>query len=106
MSIPIVNEKSTFYLSITFKDKDGKAVAPTSATYRVDDVDSGTSVLSSTSISPAATVELKFAPTETSIIDSTNVYEKRKVTVTANYGTNDSVTKVFFYNVRNLEVVT
>ena len=39
-----VNERSTAYLTVTFKDKDRAAQQPTAASYRIDDVATGTEI--------------------------------------------------------------
>ena len=54
-----VNEKSTAYLTVTFRDKAGAAQAPASAKYRIDDVTTGQLVRGDTDISsPGSTASM------------------------------------------------
>ena len=102
----IVNEKSTAYLTVTFKDKDGNEQAPTSATYRIDDVDSGTEIKTDTALSVAASVEITLTPDDNAILDSGQSYEKRRVTIKASYGASDGVNEEYLYRVKNLAKVS
>lgn len=101
-----VNEKSTSYLSVTFKDKAGAAAAPASATYRIDCITTGTAIKGDTALTPAGTVEIAITPNENRIVTPGNARERRRVTVTATYGATDSVSDEFDYDVVNLSHVT
>lgn len=101
-----VNEKSTSYLSVTFKDKAGAAAAPASATYRIDCLTTGTAIKADTALAPAGSVEITITPTENRIVTSGNARERRRVTVTANYGASDSVSEQYDYDVVDLSHVT
>lgn len=101
-----VNERSTAYLTVTPKDKTGTAQAPTTLTYRVDDVLTGTEILDDTVISgPGSTVELTLKPEYNRILSATNTAERRRVTVTAVYGVDDQVCSEYVYEIVNLAAV-
>lgn len=101
-----VNERSTAYLQMTFKDKVGAAQTPTSISYRIDDKDTGAEIKPETSVSPASMVEIVLAPEDNRILNNVGRNEWRRVTVKAPYGASDQVTGEFVYRVINLGGVT
>jgi len=102
-----VNERSTAYLSVTFRDKAGAAQAPSSAAYRIDDAGSGQVVRGDTAIpTPGSTVEITLTPADNALLAEANPYERRRVTVTAEYGGGEAVTAEYVYRVVNLAGVS
>lgn len=102
-----VTEKSTAYLTVSFYDKSGALAIPNSATYRIDDVQSGSQVRTDTAISPiASSVEIKLTTTDNAILNSAGRNEQRRVTVVAIYGVDDQVTDEHVYEVASLIKVT
>lgn len=101
----VVNEGSTAYLDVLFKDKDGVVAAPSGVTYRIDCMTTGQQVLADTVISPAGTVEITLTPGNNAIITATNRSEIKRVTVSASYGASDAINKPFDYLVQNLSGV-
>lgn len=101
-----VKEKSTAYLTVTFKDKAGSPAAPASATYRIDCLTTGTAIRPETALTSAGSVEITITPEENRIVGTTNVRERRRVTVQASYGAADGVTDQFDYDVLNLAFVS
>lgn len=101
-----VNEQSTAYLTVTFKDKAGAAVSPASASYRIDDVQSGTAVRADTALTPAAQVEITLSPTDNTLVDPTKRQEIRRLTVTGVYGASDKVSAKYDYQLANLTFIT
>lgn len=98
-----VNERSTAYLTVTFRDKAGAAQAPASATYRIDDVGSGQPVRGDTAITaPGSTVEIVLTDEDNAIRNAAASYERRRVTVTAEYGAGEAVRAEYAYRVINL----
>lgn len=98
-----VNEKSTAYLSITFRDKAGAAQAPAAAKYRIDDVVTGQPVRAETEIaSPGSTVELTLTVDDNTLKNPIAATEQRRVTVTGEYGAGDAVRAEYIYEVVNL----
>jgi len=79
---------------------------PATLTYQVHDVDSGTEILAEAALSPALSVEITLKPTDNLILDDANQYERRRVTVKATFGVDDSKNDVYFYRVRNLKMVS
>ena len=101
-----VNEKSTAWLKLTFRDKAGAAQAPASATYRIHDVGSGVLVREATLLDLSSEVEIELTDGDNTLRNAAAPYEKRRVTVEAQYGAGDSVTGEFVYLVLNLQGVT
>lgn len=98
----VVMEKSTAYLSVSFRDKSGAAQAPTAATYKVHDKGSGQVLLPETTLEPAATVEITLPPSLNTLVDPSRSFETRVVTVAATFGVDDGVTNQYEYTVENL----
>jgi len=96
------NEKSTAYRAVTFRDKDGVAQAPSSASYRIDCMTSGTAIRAVTALTPAATIEIVLTPTDNAIQNQGNPRERRRLTVTGVYGASDQVIEQFDHDVVNL----
>ena len=101
-----VNEKSTAWLKLTFRDKAGAAQAPTSATYRIHDVGSGALVREAVLSSPASEVEITLTDEDNTLRNAAAPYEKRRVTVEASFGQGDAVTAEYVYLVLNLAGVS
>lgn len=97
-----VNERSTAYLTVTFRDKAGAAQAPASASYHIDDVGSGLEVRGHTPLTAAATAEITLTPADNALRNQAASYEERRVTVEAEYGAGDAVRAEFRYRVINL----
>lgn len=101
-----VNERSTAYLTVTPKDKTGAAQAPTALTWRIDDVFSGQEILDDTDVAgPGSTVELTLKPEYNRMLDAANRVERRRVTVTAEFGVDDQVCNEYIYEVVNLAAI-
>lgn len=101
-----VNEKSTAYLTITFRDKAGAAQAPASARYSIHDVGSGEEIRGETEIAtPGSTVEITLTPEDNRLLRAGSS-ERRRVTVTAEYGSEDAVKAEYAYRVVNLASVS
>lgn len=98
-----INEGTTAYLTVTFKDKAGVNAAPTSATYRVDCLTTGTAIRAATALPAGASVELTLTKTDNRIVTPANVRERRRVTVVGTYGADDQVQEEYDYDVLNLK---
>lgn len=101
-----VNERSTAYLTVTFKDKAGAAQQPTAASYRIDDVATGTEIRADTPLTPGTSVEITLTTADNAILSPRLEVEKHVVTVTGTYGENDAVRAQYVYEVVNLQAVT
>src|SRR5678815_5015493 len=97
------NERSSMTVTVAFADEDGEPVTPDSATWRIDDEDSRTSILPATVISPLATsVELEITDEQNRIIRTRSKFEIRTVTVEFDYGTDKHGTAQYKYKLMNL----
>ena len=96
-----VNENSTCWLNLQFYGRDNQLVAPSSLTYQVDCLTTGTSMKASTVLTPATNVEIELTTAINAINSQTNAYERRRVLVTT-----DKDTQRYTYRVRNLGGVT
>jgi hypothetical protein len=83
-------EHDEFDLTITMYDTSGVLAAPTSATYRIDDVKSATQIRDDTALSAAATQTIQVKYADTAMVDAANEAERRRLTVTAIFGTDDA----------------
>lgn len=101
-----VNEGSTAYLTITFKDKTGTPQVPSSITYRIDCMTSGLQVLADTPVTPASSVEITLTPSQNAMLVSGNVRETKRVTVKTLYGISDALNDQYDYQVINLPYVS
>ena len=97
-----VPQRTTAYLSVTFRDKNGDAQAPASVQYRIDCLTTGTAVKALTGLTPGATIEIVLSADDNDIITESNTREARRVTVIAVHGAGDEVTGAFDYAVKNL----
>jgi hypothetical protein len=98
-----MRERSTAYLTVTFKDKNGAAAIPSSIVYRVDCATTGEALRAETAIVPASQVEITVNADENAIRNEANKTEVRCVTVVATYGdSTDRVSDSFEYKVENL----
>lgn len=87
-----VNENDNASLTINWYDKTGIAEAPLSASYRIDDVDSGEEIRGVTALSATESVTIQLTHDDNRILDATNPakqHEGRRLTATAVYGTDD-----------------
>lgn len=107
------NERSVAIINIAFTDENGDPVVPSSATYQIDDVGSGTAIRAATAISPLDTdVDIALTSEDLVILDETKPYETRRVTFEWVYNTDTSPSisasgnKEYFLNVANLHAVT
>jgi len=78
-----VNEKSSCVIQVMFSDEDGNEVTPDSGTYRIDDVLTGTAIKAVTAFIPESNAyDIHISSAENAIINSSEVYEKKLVTIT------------------------
>ena len=107
MAIDECNERETWITTITFEDQDGDPAIPTTAVYRIDDIGSQTVIRSNTEIAAlAASKEVTWTEDDTQIVDSSNSYELRIMTVFWTFSTDKHGSKVYYLNIKNLYKVT
>lgn len=100
-----VNEKTTSYLKVDFKDKDNLPTVPQSILYSVMDKASGTVIRADTAIAPLSTITITLDATDNTIQNPLNKTETRVVTVKASYGSTDKFNDDFEYELVNLTQV-
>lgn len=100
-----INEGTSAWLTVTFKDKAGANAAPSSATYQVDCLTTGTAVRAATAMSAGASVEIALTESDTAIQNAGNATERRRVTVIGSYGAGDKVKAQYDFIVKNLSEV-
>lgn len=100
-----INEGSAAYLTIGFYDKSDANVPPTTVTYQVHDVASGTEMQAETSLTPAASIEIPIDPAVNAIVNSSLSVETRRVTIKASYGAGEEFNDEYDYLVRNLSYI-
>jgi hypothetical protein len=97
-----VTEKSSARLIVTFYNASNVAEAPSSALYKITDLDSEKEIVAPSSITPVATsVTLDITPTANTLVNQTKRFEVRVVTVTAVYGDADQLVEEYQYRVAN-----
>lgn len=102
MATDAVNERTTAYITASFKDKAGLPAAPAAATCKIHDVATGTEIRASTALTPATDIEIVVEPDENAVINPNLAVEKHVLTVVGTYGDGDAVTGRFYFHVRNL----
>jgi len=102
----IINEKNSCLQPVSFYDDAGVAVVPTSATYRIDDLASGTEITGTTVISAlAASVDISITAAENAMQSQNNSHEVRIITVEWTYGAGRNGKAQHKYKVKNLAQV-
>jgi hypothetical protein len=102
MALPEVNERSAARLTASFYDFDDALSAPSSITYAVYDLDTGTELRANTAVSPASTVTITLDSTDTQIIDDAKPVEVHFVVIKAVYAAGDEVNDSYRFRVKNL----
>lgn len=101
-----VNEKTCHSIVVGFYNEDG-SVTPSSGTYEIDDVDSGTVLKVATALpSLGETVTIPVASAENAILNPDAPYEVRRMTVKCIYGDNKPLNGETYWAVLNLKRVT
>lgn len=102
-----VKEQSVAYLTVNFYDKNGVLAAPTSATWQVHDVESGSVLQAEAAMLPiASSFELTLTSAINTLIKQVNKEETRRVTIKAVFGVGLNCNAEYDYEVRSLEWVT
>ena len=101
-----VDEGNTSILVLTFKDHEMLEVIPETATYRIDDLISGTNIKAWTPFFPAAaTHEIVITSAENGLVNQANASEDRLVTVKWTYDTNKQGVKEYQYTLQNMRAI-
>lgn len=104
--MPTITEKSTAWLTITFKNRKGNIQAPDSFRYRIDTT-TGHSVRDWVTINnPSGSHEIKLTPDDNSIVGVRNVEaQENVVTINANFGIDDQRNEAYTYIIKNLDYI-
>ena len=96
-----INEGSSAFLTVTFKDQTGAGVTPTSAAYRLDN--SGVQVRAWEAFTPASSSHIiEITGAENAILNPELATETMAVTVRWTYGTGSTGSEAFEYVIKNL----
>lgn len=100
------NEKQSTKVTVVLTDFDGNPAAPTSMTWRVDDLETGDEIKGDTAIAtPTDTEELLLGVAEMSMNNPARAIEGRVVSIKAVYGPNDELLKSWVVEVVNLREI-
>jgi hypothetical protein len=105
LSASQTNEKSSFTLTAKFYDDSSDPwtlSAPTTVSYRVDDLFTGFIMRDWTSLTTGTSVAIPLASADNAIVSDVHPMEKRQVTVKANDGLATQYQATFVYWVKNL----
>jgi hypothetical protein len=101
-----INENSKHSVTVKFRDEDGRPYVPDTIHYRIDCETTKQAVLGVTEFTPAgSSVTISVTPTQNSILKDGNKRELKTLTVYADYDTDDQVTEIVQWYVRNLRGV-
>lgn len=101
-----VNEQSQSILTVNFRDEDYEPVTPSTFKYRIIDVASDTEIKATTTITPlSSSYDITMTANENRIIDATQPFEQRRVTVQWYSGATLIGTGDYVYKVLNLYMV-
>ena len=101
-----IAEASAQRLSVTFEDIAGVAALPTTVSYAVQCMATGTLLQAFTPATPANPTLITLSPTINAIQDDRNASEVRRLVIKANDGMADALTAQYEYSVRNLGIIT
>jgi hypothetical protein len=102
-----VNERSTSFVTLTFRDESDALVIPSSGTCQIHDAASGTEIRAESPFTPAgSTHDITISDTENRILDATRNVEERIVTVTFTYGTGKKGSGEYRYGLKNLAKIS
>jgi hypothetical protein len=97
------NERSSYFLTVSFFDENQAPVTPTAATYRIDRPEKKIAVLAATAISPlSTTADLEITAAENRIYNQRKAFEIQEVTVEWDYGAGKHGTARYRYKIVNL----
>lgn len=103
---PIFREDSAFSATVYFRDRATQAASvPTNIKYRLDCLTTGYAILDWTTVSAASSATISVTAAQNAILDESNSYENKRLTVAGDYGLSTQVTEFATYQVTNLSGV-
>jgi hypothetical protein len=110
MAINLINERSTFYLTVSFKDQNGTAENPAAARYRIDNPKTGQQIRGWTALSPiAGVVTITVNAVDNTLTQTKVLQEKRILTVDSDYGSTpyvDGVKDTYSWEIKSLQYLS
>ncbi len=98
-----VEEDSAFDLVAYFRTRDTKtALAPTTIRYKVDCLTTRTALKAWTTVSAAASVTITMTAVFNAIQDAVNPWERKQITIQADFGLSTQLTKTRNWKVFNV----
>lgn len=83
---PRVKERSALTVTVYFRDSSDAADTPTTVDYRIDCLSTKTILADWTSATPGTSVVITVTPTQNKIVNHTNAWERRQITVSSDRG--------------------
>ena len=82
-----VKERNSIAVTAYFRDSSNAASAPTTVSYRIDDITTTTEILTWTSVTTGTSVSITVKSAENKIVNQGDKRERRQITVSADKGT-------------------
>lgn len=102
-----VTERSAFTATAYFRTRATKAAAtPTTARYRIDDLESEEQVRDWTSLTPGTSIAISITAGDNAIKSDSKHRETKQITVQAEHGTDSQVTQTAIWKVTNIYGIT
>jgi hypothetical protein len=110
MILDNVPRNNSYFLTMNFFDQNEQPVQPLSATYRLDDGNTGQNVIEPVAITPTGTsYQIEFLPTQTGILVEANAFELRNLACEWQYqgpNGNRQCTALWQFNIENIPGIT
>lgn len=102
-TLDTVNEGQTGYITLTFRDEEDVIITPSSFTYLLNDLVTGTQLATGTVTSPGSPYVFTLTPVMNIICTEEDDLEEHVLTIDATYEATKHVTGDYHFNVANLE---
>lgn len=99
---PSYKERNSFTATAYFRNSSDAASAPSTVHYRIDDLTTNTAITAWTAATPGTSVNISITPNENRIIDHSDVWERRQLTVSADKGTTSETRDTVEWFVENI----
>lgn len=99
------NERSKVTITATPSTTDGSAFTPTTARYRVDDFDTGTSMVGWTTLTPSTSMTFSISGPTNKILSRNKREEIKVVTIQTDLGLDSEHNEEYFYALKNLQFI-
>ena len=101
----MINENSTAYLTVTFRDINDVIVTPTTVTWKAHDKLTGTILQATTGVYAASPLLIVIPYTVNALLDANHRTETRIITVEAVYDDVQHINAQYEYAVQNLKYI-